>query len=151
MEEKNEFVSVWNFANYIDAHILLGRLEAEGIVCWLKDEYTVTIDPLLTNAIGGIKLMVPVLQAERAAGLIHDFLLQNRTSCCPRCKSDNIEFISTPRKAGNWLSVLLGGIIGNYALPVNKTWHCFACGHEFETPVIKEVELEKDEQLREDE
>ncbi len=32
--------------------------EEEGINCWLKDENTVTIDPILTNAIGGIKLMV---------------------------------------------------------------------------------------------
>ena len=30
----------------------------DGIRCWLKDENTVTIDPILTNAIGGIKVMV---------------------------------------------------------------------------------------------
>ena len=34
------------------------KLRDAGIQCYLKDEYTVTIDPLLTNAVGGIKLVI---------------------------------------------------------------------------------------------
>ena len=51
------FVLLDSFANYIDAHIVLGRMQEENIQCWLKDENTVTLDPILTNAVGGIKLM----------------------------------------------------------------------------------------------
>ncbi|MGC4035522.1 MAG: DUF2007 domain-containing protein [Chitinophagaceae bacterium] len=61
-----KFKILQTFTNYIEANILLGRLEEEGIHCFLQDEYTVTIDPLLSNAIGGIKLMVPESQLERA-------------------------------------------------------------------------------------
>ena len=43
-----EFVVLQSFSNYVDAHILMGRMEEEGIRCWLKDEHTVTIDPILT-------------------------------------------------------------------------------------------------------
>jgi hypothetical protein len=57
-----DFVLLRSFDNYIDAHIVKGRLEDQGIHCWLKDENlgALIVDPILTNAInGGIKLMVP--------------------------------------------------------------------------------------------
>ncbi|MBN8675848.1 MAG: DUF2007 domain-containing protein [Chitinophagales bacterium] len=68
-----DFILLRHYDNYIPAHITLGRLQEEGINCWLKDEYSVTIDPFLSNAIGGIKLMVAAAQAERAAGLLEDW------------------------------------------------------------------------------
>ncbi len=61
-----DFVIINSYNNYVDAHIARGVLEEEGINCWLKDEHTVTIDPILTNAVGGIKIMVHKDQAERA-------------------------------------------------------------------------------------
>ena len=64
------FVLLCSYNNYIDAHITMGRLEQENIRCHLQDEYTVTIDPFLSNAIGGIKLMVPAVQVERALQIL---------------------------------------------------------------------------------
>ena len=64
--EKLEFMILEVYDNYIPAHIAMGCLSDQGIICWLKDENTVTIDPLLAIAVGGIKLMVAVHQAERA-------------------------------------------------------------------------------------
>ena len=61
-----KFIQLKSFDNYFEAHIVMGNLQDQNITCWLKDEYSVTIDPLLLNAIGGIKLMVPEAQAERA-------------------------------------------------------------------------------------
>jgi hypothetical protein len=46
------------YENYIQAHMALGQLDEHGIKGYLQDEFSVTIDPLLTNAIGGIKLIV---------------------------------------------------------------------------------------------
>jgi hypothetical protein len=46
------------YENYIHAHMALGQLDEHGIKGHLQDEFSVTIDPLLTNAIGGIKLIV---------------------------------------------------------------------------------------------
>ena len=65
------FVVIASYDNYVPAHIAMGRLEEEGINCWLQDEYTVTIDPLLSNAVGGIKLMVTEPQAERALEILN--------------------------------------------------------------------------------
>lgn len=66
----NSFVVVRTFDNYLLANMLMGRLEAEHIRCHLKDESTVLADPLLSIAIGGIKLMVHTSQLERALEII---------------------------------------------------------------------------------
>lgn len=115
-----EFVPVAAYDNYVSAHISLGRLEEDGIRCWLKDENTVTIDPILTNAVGGIKLMVPLAQLERAAGILRVLANENRAAHpCPACGSLNVDFVSTPRKASNWASALIGFFITSYAMPVD--------------------------------
>ncbi len=68
-----KFIQIRSYNNYIDAHLMLGRLQHENINCHLKDEFIVTIDPLLTNAVGGIKLMVASAQIDRALELIDIF------------------------------------------------------------------------------
>lgn len=64
------FVQLRSYDNYIPAHIALGRLKEEYINCYLQDEYNVTINPFLSNSIGGIKLMVAESQAERALEIL---------------------------------------------------------------------------------
>lgn len=71
------FILLCSFDNYIPAHIVLGRLKDEFITCYLQDEYTVTIDPLLSNAIGGIKLMVAEAQIDRAKEILQDYDLRD--------------------------------------------------------------------------
>jgi len=68
-----KYVVLCSFDNYIPAHILLGRLKDEFINCYLQDEYSVTIDPFLSNAIGGIKLMVAESQLDRAREIVQGF------------------------------------------------------------------------------
>ena len=57
---------------YVKAHIDKGMLEEESISCFLQDEYTVTIDPLLSNAVGGIKLLVHQAQVARAEEILRN-------------------------------------------------------------------------------
>ena len=66
-----KFVPIWAYDNYVSAHMAMGRLQEDGFECWLKDENTVTIDPLLTNAVGGIKLMVEEARAKEAWELLN--------------------------------------------------------------------------------
>ena len=128
------FILLQSLSNYIEAHILLGRLEEAGIHCWLKDENLVSTMPLWANAAGGIKLMVAEDQVEQAQALLLQFDEEKRKSfTCPNCGSGNIEYISSNREAANWLSVILGFLFFSYALPV-KTWRCFECKAEFKEP-----------------
>ena len=40
---------------------MLTRLQSEGVECYLEDENTVTIDPMLSGAIGGIISLMNVI------------------------------------------------------------------------------------------
>jgi hypothetical protein len=53
-----------------EAHAMRVRLEAEGIPVFLFDEFTVTMDWLLSNAIGGVKVQVPDHCLERAREIL---------------------------------------------------------------------------------
>ncbi len=139
-DDKNhtmEFVVLQAYPNYVEAHIAMGYLEEEGIDGWLKDENTVTIDPILTNAVGGIKLMVAAGQAEKAWELLQNLKKEQQAKLvCPKCGSHNIELVSTPRKASNWFSAIIAFFMTSFAMPVEKVQHCFDCGHEFpDTPM----------------
>jgi len=68
-----KFVAVKEFDDYISAHILMGRLKEENIICHLKDENTITTAPFLSPIFGGIKLMVPEAQAERAFEILNNW------------------------------------------------------------------------------
>ena len=116
----------------MDAHLLLTRLESEGLECWLQDENTVTIYPVWTNAVGGIKLLVKKEDVPRARQIFWE-IENNRkqTIECPKCRGHNIELVSTPRKASNWIAAIFTWFSGGFAVAVDKVNHCFDCGHEF--------------------
>ncbi|HOZ84644.1 MAG TPA: DUF2007 domain-containing protein [Niabella sp.] len=122
------------YDNYVVAHLALGRLCEENISCWLKDENTITINPILTQAVGGIKLMVAENQLIRARQILGtDKLAYKQQHPCPKCGSVNIEVVSTPRKASNWLGTFVNLLLSAGApLPIDKVYHCFDCGTEYE-------------------
>lgn len=64
-----DFVIAAVYDNYVNAHLAMGMLQSENINCWLKDE---NIGTVLTNAVGGIKLMVTKPQLERALKLLNN-------------------------------------------------------------------------------
>ncbi|MBS1918071.1 MAG: DUF2007 domain-containing protein [Bacteroidetes bacterium] len=121
------FVQIRSFDNYVTANIQLSLLQDEGINCYLKDEYTLTIDPLLSPAIGGIKLMVYELQAERAESILKDaekkFL---QTIPCPDCGNHSLEKIVQVKTASNLSQKLLFMLV-NGAQQEVKTF--FVCAH----------------------
>jgi hypothetical protein len=126
------FVLLNTYSNYVEAHIAKGVLADAGINSWLKDENTVTIDSVLTNAVGGIKLMVSEKQVIKAREILENLRAEQKASVtCPRCGSHNVELISTPRRALNWLSAMVTFFLGSYAIATDKVNHCFICGHEF--------------------
>ncbi|HZH63515.1 MAG TPA: DUF2007 domain-containing protein [Flavisolibacter sp.] len=130
-----DFIILKSFANYIDAHILLGRLEEEGIQCWLKNENTTTLMPIWRTALGGIQLMVNKNQWQRASDLLKEFERERKkTNRCTECGSEDIEYINTMRKPVNWLSAVVTFFLGDVAIMPEQRYHCFNCGHEYNKP-----------------
>lgn len=127
-----EFVLLNTYENYIEAHIAKGALEEQDIACWLKDENTVTINPILTNALGGIKILVAKEDLEKAAEILNRLRREQKALvACPKCGSHNVELVSTPRKPANWLSALVTFFLSERAIALDKVNHCFDCGTEF--------------------
>ena len=127
------FRPIRSYDNYISANIVLQKLEAEGIQAYLQDENTVTIDPILSNAIGGIKLMVYESQVERVAELLAAFEEAYKNAVvCPQCGSVNVQFIPQNSNPANWFSAIVTWLFGSYAIAVKKVYHCYNCDHEFE-------------------
>ena len=68
----NHYVTIRTFTYPHEAYIIKGKLEAEGIECFLKDELTVQIDNFYTNALGGVKLQVKESDSTRAIEILKE-------------------------------------------------------------------------------
>lgn len=128
-----DLITIRTFQNYFTAHILLTRFRDAGLECYLKDEFTVTVEPFLSNAVGGIKLVVKKDDEQEANLLLQQFDDAYRQSAvCPKCGSQNIELV--PRKTtANIATAILTWLFGNYAISVKNVYQCSSCGYESET------------------
>lgn len=127
-----DFVTIRTFQNYFTAHILLAKFKDAGINCFLKDEFTVTVDPILSNAIGGIKLIVKKEDAEEANLLLQEFdEAYRQTAVCPKCGSKTIELVPKQTTA-NIATAILTWLFGSYAISAKNVYKCASCGYESE-------------------
>jgi len=127
-----DLVTVQTFDNYFSANIILTRLHAAGVACYLKDEYTVTVDPMLSNAIGGIKLVVEKADEAAVRDLLDNYQSEYiKAATCPKCGSNNFEYITKPG-AANYLTALFTWIFSSYAIAPEYIYQCGKCGYESE-------------------
>ncbi|MBD0331469.1 MAG: DUF2007 domain-containing protein [Chitinophagaceae bacterium] len=128
-----DFVQLRSFDNYIEANIVLNMLRHFNINCHLKDENLITIDPLLSPAIGGMKLMVHPSHLERAWELIDNAEKQYLKSVpCPVCKQHALKTVSITKKHKCKLSALASMLLTGKSVEVKKIYKCDACGYDFE-------------------
>lgn len=127
-----ETVTLRAFDNYFSANILLTRLRDAGIECYLKDEYTITIDPLLSNALGGIKLIVKKEKLQEAIDTLH--ALENQEIIPPVCTlCGGKEFIEVPVKnANNYVKGMLTWLFKGDNEVTDIFYKCANCGKETE-------------------
>ena len=68
----NDLVTLTTFTYPHEAAVIKGRLQAEGIDCFIKDDLTAQVNPLYSNAIGGVKLMVRANDFLKAAAILEE-------------------------------------------------------------------------------
>jgi predicted RNA-binding Zn-ribbon protein involved in translation (DUF1610 family) len=128
-----KMVTLRSFDNYFLANITLTKMDDAGIECWLKDEHTVTIDPLLSNAIGGIKLVVKETDVVEAAALLRQFDVEYMRSVkCPKCGAAAITQINKPGVT-NFLTAIVTWFISSYAVATEQVYQCGQCSYESKT------------------
>lgn len=141
-----KLVTLRAYDNYITAHIVKAHLEAEGIRCYLKDENTIVMQWVWSNALGGIKLQVAQEDKEQAETLLADTeqaaaqeretpgfweedteQLDRNNRICIHCGSRN-----TSKQEFNKRPIFLSWLLLGFPLLFgSQKWHCFHCGKDF--------------------
>jgi len=118
-----------SFDNYLYANILLSRLKEDGFDCYLKDENTVTIDPLLSPAIGGMKLMVREEDLARASTLLEHIEVEYlATIPCPNCGKPALHRVKKVSKPKNFFSAMLTQLATGSTRQERIFYRCANCG-----------------------
>ena len=107
------FVTVARFPYSTEAEIIKGRLESDGIQVFLKDNITIDTDPLVSQAIGGIKLKVLAKDEDKAREILASIQAYSVNDdgepiTCPNCGKHRIELYSTITNFKSLVSFIIG-------------------------------------------
>jgi len=135
VEDLGPAVTVARFTTGLEAHILRGRLEAEGIPAFIADEHLINTYSLISNALGGVRVQVPQLFVENALKILADIEQATRDDnasanknqeamCCPFCQSKAVK-----QAKGTWKIAFAVFYVFHLPLPFsNKKYYCESCG-----------------------
>jgi hypothetical protein len=89
-------VTVDNFSKPHEAHLAKLRLDSAGIDSIILDENIVSVNPLYSTAVGGIKLTVNAEDENEAKRILKEYREEQKEyektieKQCPKCGSENI-------------------------------------------------------------
>ncbi len=120
---KQEFYTIGSFEYVADVQIIRGKLESEGIPVFLRDEYTLNTDPLISSAIGGVKLQVYTRDRDRALDIYNEVRSYAQDASgnpvvCPNCKAQRSEVYYSRKRVLHKLFPFLEP----------KKYRCLKCG-----------------------
>lgn len=131
LESQSDLCVVRRFASFPEALVARGLLNYSGVSCHLADENTLGSNPLLSHALGGVRLFVRESELNEATKLLDEPMpdsievpgvgkyVQPR---CPQCYSLDITFGELNDAAK--ISLPLG-----LPLPIrSRDWMCHKCG-----------------------
>jgi hypothetical protein len=101
MNSDYQVLAVFEFSTA--AHMVRSKLNSEGIRTMLMDEKTVDSDPLISQAIGGVKLLVFKEDLEKAVAIYNEIRSYEKNEegddlYCPSCESNQILIAPLRRK-----------------------------------------------------
>jgi len=106
---KNKIIRILTCDNLTEAHLVKGRLENEGINCFLTNQNFTNLVPMYNNMMGaGIQIMIEEENYDKAYEILQDKInpkTENLT--CPNCGSHNIKLGLGKNKGFKLLNILL--------------------------------------------
>ncbi|MBE9488936.1 MAG: DUF2007 domain-containing protein [Bacteroidetes bacterium] len=135
MNETFKTIAVFQYSS--EAQIIKGRLEFDGIEVFLFDNLTIDTDPLISNAIGGVKLKVlshQEVEAKEILKSIRKYSVNDvgETIYCPNCKSEKIELFSTIKNAKSLFWFITGVLFSSLPFYTKHKYKCEDCKTEFD-------------------
>jgi len=123
------------FYNNIEANIIKGRLESEGISCFLTNEIFSTLMPHLNYLTGGgTHLFVMRFDYEKTGSILDAIDNQHRIEgviVCPECGSDSIKIGLGKSKLKIWIIILLSSLFAMQFSNIKTSYICRNCDHQF--------------------
>lgn len=132
-----------------EVFLLKTKLEEAGIPVFTFEEKTISVDPFLSQAIGGLKLRVPVQNETLAREIVKQFYqslprteegneaaekanFEPVNTWCPKCDSTQVfaEKTTTSKGIFAFLLALMLAIPWSF---MKRRHRCFHCGYEWES------------------
>lgn len=132
----NSLIEIANYQFSSEAYLFKGKLESEGIEVFLQNENTINTDPLLSTALGGVKLFVnseDVLQSRQILDAIPEYSLNDKGELltCPNCGSQKIYMTTTIKEIKSFLAFIYGLLTLSMPLFSKQKYKCENCNFEF--------------------
>ncbi|MCO7184489.1 DUF2007 domain-containing protein [Tenacibaculum sp. XPcli2-G] len=101
MQDNYTILAVFEYST--EAQVVKAKLDSEDIRTMLMDEKTIDSDPLISQAIGGVKLLVHNNDLEKAATVYNEIRTyvkdeEGNDIHCPKCNSTKILVADLQRK-----------------------------------------------------
>lgn len=97
------------------------------------------VNPLFSNAIGGVRLQVREEDVERAVALIEDYNhkpyldKQGKEITCPQCGSTKLfADFNSMKNAGSVMAAITSLFFGVFPIYRKRVYRCKECDYEFE-------------------
>ncbi|PZR13642.1 MAG: hypothetical protein DI539_19305 [Flavobacterium psychrophilum] len=135
---EKEFAKIGSYQYTSEAIIIKGKLESEGIEVFMADNFTIDTDPLVSNAIGGVKLYVRSEDMDKATAVLSEISRysvddKGQAVICPKCNSNKVEVGTTVKEGKSLFAFLFGFLIaGGMPVYTKYTYRCSNCNNEFE-------------------
>jgi DNA-directed RNA polymerase subunit RPC12/RpoP len=133
---RKSLIEIANYQFSSEAYLFKGKLESEGIEVFLQNENTINTDPLLSNALGGVKLFVnseDVQQSRQILDAIPEYSLDDKGELltCPNCGSQKIFMTTTIKDTKSFLAFIYGLLTLSMPLFSKQKYKCESCNFEF--------------------
>ncbi|WP_299112503.1 DUF2007 domain-containing protein [uncultured Winogradskyella sp.] len=101
MRDNYTILAVFEYST--EAQLIKSKLDSEGVQTMLMDEKTIDSDPLISQAIGGVKLLVHNDDLDKAVKIYNDVRTyikddNGNEMVCPKCSSNRILIADLERK-----------------------------------------------------
>ncbi len=113
----------------------IGELKAigyDGIEVFLRDNMTIDTDPLVSNAIGGVKLNVLAKDEKEAKSILESINAYSidhngESMVCTSCGGNHIELYSTINDLKSLVSFIIGFVTGTLPFSTRYQYKCENC------------------------
>ncbi|MBC5835595.1 DUF2007 domain-containing protein [Flavobacterium sp. F372] len=134
--ENSKFIKIANYQYASEAYLYKAKLQSEGIKVFLQNENTINTDPLLSNALGGVKLFVKsedVMKAKQILDAIPEYSVNDKGELlsCPNCGSTTITMVTSIKDVKSFFAFVYGLLTLSMPLFSKQKYKCESCNFEF--------------------